>query len=327
MSGKKGSGGGLVKAEAIPAMKTLAKKFAPPTRAQLSLIEAVAGIQERPPGTTELAFMARQLVLCTLPHSDPGNVEAWTRRTGSIALTLQRGWDSKAGQSIGYPYGIIPRLMLFWIVTEALQTGSRRLVLGHSLAEFMREVGLDPSRGGKRSDHARIKEQMRRLFRCHITFDGGDDERDRWKDMNVAPEGEFWWSHKEPEQGSLWSSWIELGEKFFEAILESPVPIDKRALRALKRSPLALDLYAWVCFRAFVIVKKKQEPQFVPWSRLMQQLGGDYTNVDEFARKAKAALRKVALAARGVSIGTVKGGFMLHGTGLAVPQGSAKLVG
>jgi hypothetical protein len=30
-----------------------------------------------------------------------------------------------------------------------------------------------------------------------------------------------------------------------------------RALRAIKRSPLALDLYALISYRAFVIVQKK----------------------------------------------------------------------
>src|SRR6202000_581455 len=137
-----------------------------------------------------------------------------------------------------------------------------------SLAEFMRAVGLNPSGGGKRSDHRRLKDQMRRLFRCHISFQAkaeqGGAHGERWQNMEGAPEGELWWSPHDPEQGALWESWIELGEKFFEAVLLSPVPIDTRALRVLKRSPLALDLYAWVCYRAFVIVQKNQPPQFVP---------------------------------------------------------------
>jgi hypothetical protein len=51
-------------------MKKLAKRFAPPTHAQLSLTEAAAAIRENP-DAAEIGFMARQLILCTLPHSDP----------------------------------------------------------------------------------------------------------------------------------------------------------------------------------------------------------------------------------------------------------------
>jgi hypothetical protein len=40
-------------------------------------------------------------------------------------------------------------------------------------------------------------------------------------------------------QTALWESWIELGEKFFNAIIAAPVPADMRVLRALRRSPLA----------------------------------------------------------------------------------------
>ncbi len=319
---------GFIQVGAISELKQLQKKFKPPTRAQLQMIEASVAINDKIPDAAELAFMARQLVLCTLPHSDPGDVPRWLRRTGTMALVLQPGWDAHADKSIGYPYGTIPRLMLFWIVTEAVKTGKRRLLLGRSLAQFMREVGLDPNRGGKRSDHTRLKAQMRRLFRCQITFDAGDGDGDHWKDMKVAPEGEFWWSHKEPEQGALWESWIELGGKFFQAVLESPVPIDTRALKTLKRSPLALDLYAWITFRTFVILQKKQPPQFIAWVQLMRQFGGDYANVDEFARKARGALNKIKIVYPGLVLGTVPGGFTIHADRPAVlPKESAKLLG
>jgi hypothetical protein len=61
--------GGSIQAGEIPIMKTLAKKLAPPTQAQLKLVEAAAAIREQP-DAAEIAYMARQLVLCTLPHSD-----------------------------------------------------------------------------------------------------------------------------------------------------------------------------------------------------------------------------------------------------------------
>ena len=67
----------------------------------------------------------------------------------------------------------------------------------------------------------------------------------------VAPKGVLWWDEKHPAQTTLWDSWIQLSEEFFEAITAAPVPVDVRALRALKRSPRALDLYAWATYTAF----------------------------------------------------------------------------
>ena len=47
----------------------------------------------------------------------------------------------------------------------------------------------------------------------------------------------------------LFESKIELGEKFFQEIIRNPVPLDMNILKALKRSPLGLDLYLWLTYR------------------------------------------------------------------------------
>ena len=52
----------------------------------------------------------------------------------------------------------------------------------------------------------------------------------------VASQGEMWWDFKQPAQQDLFASWVELGEKFYEAIIARPVPLDMRTLQALKSS-------------------------------------------------------------------------------------------
>jgi hypothetical protein len=318
-------GKGLNKLGDMPLFKKIASEVAPPLTAHKhkKLLDSVKEIRQEP-DAGEAAFMARQLVQCTLPHANPGSVEAWQRRSGSMSLVIQPGWDAAANCSMGYPYGTIPRLLLFWVTTEAVRTKQRRLELGNSLAQFMRAVGLDPSHGGVRSDAVRLKDQMRRLFASRISFQQtateADDTGMRWMNMDVAPKGELWWNPKRPDQSTLWQSWIELGEEFYNAITTAPVPFDTRALRALKRSPLALDLYAWVCYRVFSIVKKHLPRQFVPWTTLMRQLGTDYTDVKNFKKYAEAALRKVQVAYPGLVITKARGGFYLHATRLAIPE-------
>jgi len=204
----------------------------------------------------------------------------------------------------------------------------RTLHLGHSLDGFMRAVGLNPDTGGgKRGDAKRLHNQMDRLFASGISFQqklqaDGLQGRERGT-MEIAPDNELWWDPKRPKQGALWQSWIRLSEKFYNALVNSPVPIDMRALRALKRSPLALDLYALVSYRAFVIVQKRQPPQFVSWEALRCQLGTDYGSTKDFKKYASAALRKIGILYPGLSIARARGGFTIHATRLAVPIKSA----
>lgn len=114
------------------------------------ILDAAAEIKAEP-NAAEMAFMARALVQATLPHSDPGDVPIWGRTNGRLSLTIKPDWelDPKTNQphSVGIPYGTIPRLLLFWITTEAVKTKSRRLELGTSLSAFMRELGLQPTGG------------------------------------------------------------------------------------------------------------------------------------------------------------------------------------
>lgn len=266
------------------------------------------------PGTpeNEKAFLARQLVQVTLPHSNPGNVPIWKRKNGNLTLSIRPGWNHKKDKPIGYPYGTIPRLLLFWLTTETLRTNSRRLELGNSLSAFMRDLGLDPGRGGPRSDVCRLRDQMERLFRATISFDYRQDtgrvQGNSWLDMQVAPKGKLWWDANLPEHPTLWGSWVELGEDFHDALVSAPVPIDMRALQALKNSALALDIYAWATWRSFTTAKSGKT-QFIPWRGFMQQLGADYTNLYDFQKKVKATLRKVQAVYAGFMIEYVDGGF------------------
>lgn len=286
------------------------------TRAVDKLLDQATAIWSSAPTPEEIAYMARQLVQATLPHSDPGNVPIWTRRNGNLTLGIQPGVDFKTGKSYGIPYGSIPRLLVCFITTEATTNKSRRIELGHNMAEFMREIGLDPyTGGGKRSDAARLKEQMTRFFHARLSFlheqqtatQGVSDQRD----MLVAERHVDWWDKSNPHQGALWGSFIELTERFYQAITAAPVPLDLRALKALKRSPLALDLYVWLSYEAHR-VQRTGKSRFVAWPLLMQQLGTDYTGdkaETNFQQKAAAALRKIKAVYPALKTGKRVGGI------------------
>lgn len=273
------------------------------------LVRELAELRLQRPDEQESAFTTRELVIATLPHKNPGNVAAWQRRNGNFSLVIRPGWNHDKGAPYGYPYGTIPRLLLYWITTEALYTNNPRLELGESLNGFLRDIGLDPlTGGGPRSDARRLRDQMQRLFRAIISFNYTDSQRHSWLDMQVAPEGVLWWDTKQPDQQTLWKSWIELSPQFFRALTAAPVPVNLGILRALKRSPLALDLYAWASYTAFQ-ASQTGKARFVPWRSLHQQFGAEYGNVSDFRRKAKAALTKITAAYHGLQIGDRDGGI------------------
>jgi hypothetical protein len=285
------------------------------------LADAAELIRHSWPGKDDLAYLAKHLVQVTLPHSDPGNVEIWTRTNGHLTLSIVRVQrDHRNGRLIGYPYGTIPRLLLYWLTSEAVRTKSRVVKLGNTLSQFMKEVGLNPETGGgKRGDAVRLKEQMSRLFASSISFQYADEEKGTsWLNMPVTRRAQLWWNPKDPAQGNLFESWIELGEDFFNAITSSPVPLDTRALRALNHSALALDLYGWATYKTYV-QGRKREAQFISYADLQSQLGAQYGNVKDFKRKLLAALKQVQAVYPLLKYTQARGGLVIHPSRPSVP--------
>lgn len=299
------------------------------TRSQLKLIENAALIAADSPDAMERAYMARHLVQVTLPHRQPkDNPPVWTRTNGKVALTIRPGWDHKHNAPLPYPSGSIPRLLLFWVTTEAIRTKQRKIYLQDSLADFMRDVGLDPSTGGGvRSDAYRLRVQMEALFRATISFDYMEGNRKTgskgWMDMQVAHKSELWWNMKVPDQPALFGSYVELSESFFEAICASPVPLNRKALSSLKQSPMALDLYAWAAFKTFQVLQTNK-PQFVNWEGLSRQMGSDYHDISNFRKKVLASLRKVTICYPGFEWEQVPGGIKIKPGRLAVDKSPKK---
>ena len=110
----------------------------------------------------DLGFMARLRALCSLPRTNPGNRIRYKRANGPYTLYMTAGGDNKL------PYGNLPRLILAWVSTEAVQTRSRVLILGSSLSKFMRKLGMEDRSGRPRGDRTRLRNQMDRLFHSHV---------------------------------------------------------------------------------------------------------------------------------------------------------------
>jgi hypothetical protein len=228
-----------------------------------------------------LGFMARAMVQATLPHKKVAGNE-FERRNGNFTLSLM------APAKIGLPYGTVPRLLLAWVTTEAVKTKTRELELGDSMAAFMGELGLSAT-GGSTGSITRLKNQTRRLFAS--TVSASYESKTKIADIGyrLADKSVLWWHAKEPEQAGLWRSTVTLSEQFFNEVVDRPVPIDMRAIKALKRSPMALDIYTWLTYRMSYL----KRPTVIPWAALAMQFGSNYAQVRQFKAAFLTELRKV----------------------------------
>lgn len=246
------------------------------------ITEALAIEAEAAQEAGALGFMARAMVQATMPHRKTAGNE-FTRRNGAFTLNML------APSSVGLPYGTIPRLLMAWITTEAVRTKQRELILGDSLSHFMRELDLVPT-GGRWGTVTRLKNQTLRLFASTVSCSYADDERVAEVGFRIADKTVLWWDTKRPEQAALWQSIVVLTQSFFDEVLHHPIPVDMRAIKALKRSPMALDIYCWLTYRMSYLKRRTQ----IPWPALAAQFGSDYHRVRDFKSAFLEQMRKVS---------------------------------
>ncbi|RMP09427.1 MULTISPECIES: replication protein RepA [Pseudomonas syringae group] len=250
-----------------------------------------------------MGFMTRALAIATLPHRKTDDYR-FVRRNGDFTLTMLTAHPE------GLPFGTLPRLLLTWVATEVVQKREPVLFLGNTLADYLQELGLH-STGGKRGDITRLKHAMTTLFSAIISchYDG----RDSWALSNVllADKVEWWKPQAEQEAGS-WQSRLVLSQPFFKECIEHPVPIDLRAMKVLRQSPLALDIYVWLTHRMSYLRKRTT----IPWWSLTGQFGSGYAQDDQGLRDFRRAflreLKKVVAIYPEAKVSNSKNGLVLY---------------
>ena len=254
----------------------------------------------------DLGFMARTMALCSLPRTNPGNRTRYVRHNGPYTLVMSTNGLYKL------PFGNLPRLILAWVCTEAVRTQSRVLILGDSLSDFMRELGVYSSGGGNAG--IKLRNQMKRLFDCTVQLTYKDENGEVAVNSLIARRTEFWWNERKPDEQTLWESKIELGEDLFNEIIRHPVPLNMNTLTALKRCALGLDLYLWLVYRTFPL----RTPQRITWRQVYRQFGlhpdkaSDKKTVLNFRSKVLRELQKIKLAWPDLNYSTAPGFLILH---------------
>jgi hypothetical protein len=234
-----------------------------------------------------------------LPHKKLAADEAWVRRNERVTLMVEPGRLLRPGaaepEMTGVPYGSRARLILLYLQTRALRSGSREVELGRSMRDWLQRMGIP--HGGK--SYAEVRDQAARLSTCKLTFyyaaakgrTGFSNERIVDDGLIMLDDEVLGTAGGNARQGSLFIERVRLSESFHAALRRHPVPIWEPALRHIQNNSMALDLYVWLAYRLHVL----HRPAPVRWAALHEQFGGGFKALRHFRPTFLANLR-LALA-------------------------------
>jgi len=240
------------------------------------------------------SFLHSALCAMSLPVRRPVDDHApIIRQDGqyTLVITPKAVVQSRDGQQVlhtlGVPYGSLPRLILIHIMTEAVRTKSRHIVLGSSFTDWMRRMGFRTISYGPRGSATLIRQQLDRLLACEwmIRWDG--DSENGTKEFGVKEiklTNEYVGSDS---KGGSFQREIYLSEDFFTHLSKHAVPLNEHAISQLRESATALDLYTWLAYRLPRINPKR--PALLSWQQLASHFGNDGTNIRKFRQTVRDA--------------------------------------
>lgn len=251
-------------------------------------VRSVAGEEPVP------SFLHSALCAMSLPVRRPNDEFApIVRKDGQYTLVInpkprvELTDGQHALRSLGIPYGSLPRLILIHIMTEAVRSRSRHIQLGRTFTDWMRRLGFRTISYGPRGSATLIRCQLDRLLACEWMI--------RWDGKEVQGEREF--GIKEIKltneyvgldgRGGAFQREIFMTEGFFEHLREHAVPLNENAIRQLRDSATALDLYTWLAYRLPRLNQKRAAT--LSWEQLAAHFGNEGKNIRKFRQTVREA--------------------------------------
>jgi hypothetical protein len=234
-----------------------------------------------------ISFHYVPLIQCSFPHADPGDAHSFTRKNGWLELTL-----GTTRPETGLPYGVPARLLTIYAASEAVRTKSPEIFLGTSVHDFLRRLDVPITRGDRGSLRV-YANQLLKLIHCTLTIDENIKDATGRTGLHIrqalfAEEARLWW---DDARGVGQGSSLVLSSVLFHSILDRSAPLSTNAIKSLRKSPMDLDVYAWLVHRLFNLSK----PSTVTWQQLSEQFGHGYSELRRFRRFFIDSLKRVQL--------------------------------
>jgi hypothetical protein len=227
--------------------------------------------------------------LTALPHKKLADDLPWEKKGHRVTLLVEPGRLKHGGKTklYGVPYGARARMILLYLQTQAIRTGSREVALGRSMRDWMERMGL--AIGGETA--RALREQAARISACSLKFFWEDAGSDGFERGAIVRSG-LRFHAEDSAQGALWEDRVVLDEVFFAALRDHPVPLLEAAIRQLRDRSMSLDIYVWLAWRLHRLAKATT----ISWPALHAQFGTGFKAVRQFKPRFTEAL-EAALAA------------------------------
>lgn len=227
--------------------------------------------------------------LTALPHKRLSDDQPWEKKGHRVTLLVEPGRLKHGGKTklYGVPYGARARMILLYLQTQAIRTGSREVALGRSMRDWMERMGL--AVGGETA--RALREQAARISACSLKFFWEDAGSDGFERGAIVRSG-LRFHAEDSAQGSLWEDRVVLDESFYAALRDHPVPVLEAAIRQLRDRSMSLDIYVWLAWRLHRLTKATS----ISWLALHAQFGTGFKAVRQFKPRFTEAL-EAALAA------------------------------
>jgi hypothetical protein len=225
------------------------------------------------------AFLHSALCAMSLPTKRPkDDTQPILREDGKYALAINPrpillNVDGKSVlKSLGVPYGSYPRVALIYLLSQAVTKQSRDVYLGRNFTEWMRRLGYQTVSYGPRGTANLMREQVDRLLACEwqIRWDGSGDGENAFAVRDVKISNEYAGSL---DKNGAFAREIRMSEVFYSHLVDHAVPLNEIAIRELKGTPTALDLYTYLAYRLPRISGAKS--QVISWDQLAKHLGNE----------------------------------------------------
>jgi hypothetical protein len=243
--------------------------------------------------------------LTSLPHKRLPDDQTWEKRGHQVTLWIEPGRMKTKGKAVTYgvPYGARARMILLYLQTQAVRTGSREIALGRSMRDWMERMGL--SVGGETARG--LREQAARISACTLKFFWENEEQEGWARGGIVTSG-LRFKVPEESQGSLWEDRVVLDEVFWKALRDHPVPLLEAAIRQLRDRSMSLDIYVWLAWRCHQLSKSTA----ISWPAVHAQFGGGFKALKHFKPSFLEALAAATAAYPEARVDVSEAGLVLH---------------
>jgi len=245
--------------------------------------------------------------LTSLPHKKLPNDQIWERRGHRVTLLVEPG-TMRSGNSVvkyGVPFGSRARMILLYLQTQAIRTGSREIELGKSMRSWMERMGIAVGGETMRA----LKEQASRISACSLKFFWDGEDAESWARGAIVSAGfRFKDVGDQHHHSQPWDDRVVLDETFWRALRDHPVPLQEAAIRELAHRSLALDVYIWLAWRCHEL----KGPADISWLALNAQFNTTGRPLKHFKPLFADALRAATAAYPECRLEVEERGVTLH---------------